>query len=102
MVKAWDIKKAIDKGYKDVRITKPSPYGSAYVCYSGKGAIQAKEFRNAFGSNYLGRVFGLVGERCAYIGTDDTGLALARADAIAHNLRTLGIECYSDFIEKNV
>jgi hypothetical protein len=75
--------------------------GRAYVCYSGKDRRQLNEFKKAFdgvGLRYIGKAYGS-GDRCAYIGYDNgTGLALAQADAIADNLRALGLNCYSDAV----
>lgn len=74
--------------------------GRAYVCLS---TTESKEtlslFRKAMeacGLRYLDRAYG-VGRRAAYIGYDNAdGLALAQAEQIARNLRSLGIDCYDD------
>ena len=48
------------------------------------------------GLRYLNKAYG-VGNRAIYVGYDNaTGRQLAQAEAIALNLRALGIDCYDD------
>lgn len=74
--------------------------GRAYVCLStteSKETLKAfKEATEATGLHYLDRAYG-VGRRAAYVGYDNAdGKALAQAEAIAKNLRSIGVNCYDD------
>lgn len=74
--------------------------GRAYVCLSmseSKETLQAfRKAAEALGLRYLDRAYG-VGRRAVYIGYDNAdGRALAQAEAIAKNLRSIGVDCYDD------
>lgn len=74
--------------------------GRAYVCISS--AVDRKTLNliktsvSQCGLRYLNKAYG-VGNRAIYIGYDNAdGRALAQAEAIAKNLRDIGIDCYED------
>ena len=73
--------------------------GRAYVCLGkvDKGVLAAyKAAAKDVGVRYLTNAYGS-GSRVLYIGYDNAdGVAPARADAIADNLRALGLPAYSD------
>jgi hypothetical protein len=72
--------------------------GASYVCISSsvdrKTLNLIKKSVSQCGLGYLNKAYG-VGNRAIYIGYDNAdGRALAQAEAIALNLRALGIDCY--------
>lgn len=74
--------------------------GRAYVVLSSaapKAHLDLfKKACAAVGVRYLGKAYG-TGNRAAYIGYDNAdGRALAQAEAIAKNLRALGLDVYDD------
>jgi len=74
--------------------------GRAYVCISKSVDKQTlnliKKAVSQCGLIYLNKAYG-VGNRAIYVGYDNAdGGALAHAEAIALNLRALGIDCYDD------
>jgi hypothetical protein len=73
--------------------------GRAYVCFSKMPIKQLNAIKAALelcGVSYLKEAYG-VGKRAAYIGYDNAdGHAWAKAQAIANNLRAIGIQCYED------
>lgn len=76
--------------------------GRAYVCLVERNRRQVEEFKRAFesvGLRYIGRAYGS-GNRTAYVGYETgTGQALAQAEAIAANLRAIGLNCYDDAVD---
>lgn len=95
-----DILNAINQG-----LTAPSTgprcgCGRAYVCLSKKADRATlnlfKGAAEAAGLRYLSKAYG-VGDRAVYVGYDNAdGRALAQAEAIAKNLRALGLDVYDD------
>lgn len=73
--------------------------GRAYVCLATKDKTVLKDFKAAMeacGLKYIGKAYG-TGTRAAYIGYDNgSGVPLAQAEAIAKNLKALGVDCYDD------
>lgn len=73
--------------------------GRAYVCFSKMPTKQLNTIKRALqlcGIRYMNEAYG-VGKRVAYIGYDNAdGYAWCRAEAIAKNLRAIGILCYED------
>ena len=74
--------------------------GRAYVCISSlvdrKTLNLIKKSVSQCGLRYLNKAYG-VGNRAIYVGYDNAdGRALAQAEAIALNLKALGIDCYDD------
>lgn len=73
--------------------------GRAYVCFAKIPTKELNEIKRALarcGVRYLNDAYG-VGKRAAYIGYDNaTGHAWAQAEAVASNLKQLGIVCFAD------
>lgn len=101
MIKAEQMIPAIQDGLLAQTTGPRGGCGRAYVCLSDKRRLQLEEFKRAFesvGLRYIGRAYGS-GSRTAYVGYDNgTGEALAQAEAIAANLRALGVDCYDDAV----
>lgn len=75
--------------------------GRAYICLSHTESKQAlnifKKAVTASGLRYLGKAYGILSKRTAYVGYDNAdGRALAQAEQIAKNLKQLGLDCYYD------
>ena len=87
------------KGLQATSTGSRSGCGRAYVCLCKTDKKQVQEFKKAVeacGLRYLPKAYG-VGNRAAYIGYDNAdGRALAQAEAVASNLRKLGLDCYDD------
>ena len=76
--------------------------GRAYVVLSSKADKKTLNlFKSAVtecGLKYIGKAYGS-GNRSAYVGYDNgTGTPLAQAEAIAKNLRALGLDVYDDAV----
>jgi hypothetical protein len=75
--------------------------GRAYVCLTGldlkkKRALAAASKR--LGLLYLTKAYG-TGGNALYIGYDNaTGVALAKAEAVAASLNASGVACYTDAV----
>lgn len=101
MVKAEQMIPAIQDGLLAQTTGPRGGCGRAYVCLCDRNRAQVEEFKQAFesvGLRYIGRAYGS-GNRTAYVGYDNgTGQALAQAEAIAANLRAIGVDCYDDAV----
>jgi len=95
-----EIVNAIQQGLAAPTTGTRSGCGRAYVCLSKKSDRTTlklfKEAAKAVGLLYLNKAYG-VGDRAIYVGYDNAdGRALAQAEAIAKNLRNLGLDVYDD------
>jgi hypothetical protein len=92
----------IQKGLMVTSSGNRSGCGRAYVCLSlgsSKETLNAfKKALEACGIRYLSKAYGTYG-RAAYIGYDNAdGIALSQAEAIARNLRSIGVDCYDNAV----
>jgi len=95
------IRNAIVKGLK-VRGNGPRcGCGRAYVCLSKVDRKTLSAYQRAIkelGLLYLKEAYGS-GRRVLYVGYDNaTGVPLAQAEAIAANLRAIGLPAYDDAV----
>jgi len=94
-----EIVNAIQNGLKANGTGPRGGCGRAYVCFydtDRKTLNTIKKAASQCGLRYLPKAYG-VGSKAIYVGYDNaTGRQLAQAEAIAKNLRDIGIECYDD------
>ena len=77
--------------------------GRAYIVLSSKADKKTlKDFKDAVetcGLRFLGNAYGVSGKRTVYVGYDNgTGHPLAQAEAIAKNLRNIGVDVFDDAV----
>ena len=93
------IKNAILEGLKAKSTGPRCGCGRAYVCLGKVDRKVLNAYKKAaqeVGVRYLSEAYGS-GRRVLYIGYDNaTGLPLAQAEAVAKNLRDLGLPAYDD------
>jgi hypothetical protein len=102
MITSNDMIKEIQKGLLVQSRGSRGGCGRAYVCLSKSSDRKVlNEFKKALaacGIRYLPEAYGTYG-RAAYIGYDNAdGTALSQAEAIARNLRSIGVDCYDDAV----
>jgi hypothetical protein len=99
MINLNSISQAITSGLQAQSTGPRGGCGRAYVCFCGvdrKTLNLIKTAASQCGLRYIPRAYGVLG-KSIYVGYDNAdGRALAQAEAIALNLRALGINCYDD------